>query len=72
MTLKFTFLIIFVLAVEPAYSYLDPGAGSMLAQLVMGGVAGVLVIFKLYWNKLKGLITRTDSRHDNDDNSQKD
>ena len=41
-----------VATVEPAYSYLDPGAGSMLAQLIMGGIAGLLVVIKLYWNRL--------------------
>ena len=48
-----SFLLFFlVLTVEPAYCYLDPGAGSMLAQLIMGGVAGLLVVFKLYWEKI--------------------
>jgi len=48
-----SFLLFFlVLTVEPAYCYLDPGAGSMLAQLIMGGVAGLLVVFKLHWEKI--------------------
>lgn len=35
-----------------AYAYLDPGSGSMFLQLVLGGVAGVGLILKLYWRKL--------------------
>jgi len=36
---------------EPAY--LDPGSGSMLLQLLAGGVAGVAVAGKMYWRRLK-------------------
>ena len=32
----------------PAYGYLDPGTGSMLLQMLLGGVAGVLVVGKFY------------------------
>ena len=35
-------------AVSPAYAYLDPGTGSMMLQLMLGGVAGLMVIGKLY------------------------
>jgi hypothetical protein len=37
-----------VSAASPAYAYLDPGTGSMLLQLMLGGVAGVMVVGKLY------------------------
>jgi hypothetical protein len=35
-------------AVTPAYAYLDPGTGSMMLQLMLGGVAGLMVVGKLY------------------------
>jgi hypothetical protein len=38
------------------YAYLDPGSGSMLMQLVLGGVAGLGVIVRLYWRRLTGLV----------------
>jgi hypothetical protein len=34
-------------------AYLDPGSGSMLLQLLAGGVAGVAVAGKMYWRRLK-------------------
>ncbi len=40
---------------SPAYAYLDPGTGSILIQLLLGGFAGVLVVGKLYWYRLKVL-----------------
>ena len=35
-----------------AEAYLDAGSGSMLLQLLLGGVAGLLVILKLYWQRV--------------------
>ena len=34
-------------------AYLDPGSGSMLLQLIAGGVAGVAVAGKMYWQRVK-------------------
>ena len=48
----------------------DPGAGSMLAQLIMGGVAGLLVVFKLYWEKIKSFFVKSDSNSEKNDTSQ--
>ncbi|HJR75716.1 MAG TPA: hypothetical protein VJ805_02050 [Nitrospiraceae bacterium] len=38
---------------QNAFAYIDPGSGSILLQLILGGVAGVLVVVKMYWQKLK-------------------
>jgi hypothetical protein len=37
----------------PAYAYLDPTTGSILLQGLLAGVAGVMVVGRLYWTKLK-------------------
>jgi hypothetical protein len=34
------------------FAYLDPGTGSMIVQLLVGGVAAVGVGLKLYWGRL--------------------
>lgn len=36
----------------PVEAYLDPGSGSMLLQVLLGGFAAVGVIAKLYWHRL--------------------
>ncbi len=41
-----------------AYAYLDAGTGSMILQLLIGGFAGVLIVGKLYWERLKSLFVR--------------
>ena len=41
--------------------YLDPGSGSMILQILAGGLAAVAVTAKLYWNRiLKFLHIRKD------------
>ena len=37
----------------PAHAYLDPGAGSMLAQLAAAGFAGAAVLLRMYWGRIK-------------------
>ena len=44
----------------PVDAYLDPGAGSMLLQILLGGFAALGVIGKLYWNRLTSLFNRKD------------
>ena len=42
-------------------AYLDPGSGSMILQIIAGGLAAVAVTAKLYWNRiLKFLHIRKD------------
>jgi hypothetical protein len=38
-----------------AYAYLDPGTGSIILQVLLGGVAGVALVGKLYWHKFLSL-----------------
>lgn len=44
---------------RPALAYLDPGTGAMVLQLLLGGVAGVIMVVKLYWAKIKGFFVRS-------------
>ncbi len=39
-----------------AAAYVDPGLGSMVGQLILGGVAGLLVLVKLFWSRIKGAL----------------
>ena len=52
------------LLVSDAHAYIDPGSGSALLQLILGGVAGIGVVAKLYWEQVKtqcrSLFGRTD------------
>jgi hypothetical protein len=35
----------------PAQAYLDPGTGSMILQVLLGGAAGLALAGKLYWHR---------------------
>jgi len=47
-----------LLVVEPAYAYIDPGSGSMMLQLLLGGLAGLGVAIRLYWRRIRSLLGR--------------
>lgn len=44
-------LVLFLIAAQPAYAYLDPGTGSMVAQIVAATVFGGLFLIKSFWKK---------------------
>ncbi len=48
----------------PALAYLDLASGSMILQLLLGGLAGLAVVIKLYWHKLLGLFGVKREEHD--------
>jgi hypothetical protein len=48
----FLVLAFLVAAEAQVRAYLDPGAGSMLFQVVLGGAAAVGVLFRLFWRSL--------------------
>ncbi len=35
------------------FSYLDPGAGSLLMQAIVGGAAGLLVALRHFWKTFR-------------------
>lgn len=43
---------------RPVGAYLDPGTGSMLLQALLGGVAALGVVARLYWHRLTAVFTR--------------
>jgi hypothetical protein len=57
---KFIFLLLFVTLVfgADAHAYLDGGTGSMLLQILLGGIAGAATIIKLYWYKIVGFFKK--------------
>ena len=57
-------VIVNLLFIKSAYAYLDPGTGSMMLQVILGGIAAVGVAIKLYWHRLRaalGMAKKEDS-----------
>lgn len=49
--LKLTVLIslLLLLSSGTAYAYLDAGTGSIIMQILLGGLAGLAVVLRLFW-----------------------
>ena len=52
-----SFILIFILFLiffpfGPVKAYLDPGIGGMFVQLLAAGLAGILIILKIFWRKI--------------------
>ena len=47
-----------LMAPRDAAAYIDPGAGSMILQILLGGIAGALVLGKRYYRRLLAVFRR--------------
>lgn len=56
----FTCFAVIFIAIEPAHAYLDPGSGALVLQLLLSGVAGLLVVGKIFWSSLKAPFVRSE------------
>ena len=48
----------------PAHAYLDPASGSMMLQMILGGIAGLALAVKLFWHRLLGFFGVKNKRDD--------
>jgi len=58
-------------APTPAHAYLDPGTGSMMLQVLLGAIAGGLVVGRLYWQKIKSFFSGAKKGSDEDNPTEK-
>ena len=56
--LLYTTVLLLLLAARPAHAYLDPATGSMVLQILLGGIAGLAVALKLFWRKIVSFFGR--------------
>jgi hypothetical protein len=61
-------LLILGSATAPALAYLDPGAGSMMLQAILAGMAGSIFALRHYRHRLASFLKRKSSRRDQTDN----
>lgn len=45
--------LVLLLLANPAHAYLDPGTGSMILQMILGGIAGAAMVARLYWKRIR-------------------
>ena len=56
MNVAFLGLVATLFDTGPAWAYLDPGTGSMMLQVLLGGIAGAMVVGRLYWDRLREFV----------------
>jgi hypothetical protein len=54
--LLFTTVFVIVTPISTAHAYIDPGTGSVLLQLLLGGLAGLAITLKLTWQRIKSAL----------------
>jgi hypothetical protein len=52
-------IVLIIADVRPAMAYVDPGAGSVLLQVVLGGAAGLAVLARIGWQRIKQVLRRS-------------
>lgn len=51
-----------LLPAAPASAYIDPGAGSLFVQVIVGLVVSALAFVKFYWRRLGELLRKLSGR----------
>jgi hypothetical protein len=51
-------VLFYLLFMKPVYAYIDPGTGSLIIQIVIGGLIGAGVGIKIFWKKIIGFFTK--------------
>ena len=58
MDIKFLTLLLYSILTVNAYAYLDPGTGSLILQLILGGIAAFFAMISGYFTKIKILLKK--------------
>lgn len=62
MRILLTFLLLCT-ATSPAFAYLDPGSGSIVAQAAIALLLGAMFQIKFLWRRIKGFFASLRSRN---------
>ena len=64
----FVFCVLLTMSIN-AEAYLDPGTGSMMLQVILGGIAAIGVAVKLYWHKLVAIFRPRKNKETEDESA---
>jgi hypothetical protein len=62
----FAFLMMFLAAPGTAHAYLDANTGSLILQILVGGVAGLALFGKLMWHRIARFLGLHQPENDED------
>lgn len=58
LTVLFALALASVPVAMPALAYVDPAASSLILQVVLGGIAGLGVLLRLFWGRIRRWVRR--------------
>ena len=50
-----------------ASAYIDPGTGSIIVQMIIGGLVGVGIAIKVFWYRIKSALSPSFKRNNGDE-----
>jgi O-antigen/teichoic acid export membrane protein len=59
----FLTFVLFILSLQPAFAYLDPGTGSAIMTIIIGFFVAIGVLFKTFWYKIKKFLGLSKSKN---------
>lgn len=63
-------LLYILFSANTSYAYIDPGSGSMVLQVLIASILGVLTAVKIYWSKLKNFFSRNSDTNTNEESER--
>ena len=63
-------VILFLWSIKDAHAYIDPGTGSYIIQVIIGGVLGAAFALKVYWKKVKSYFANLLSKQTKNDKNE--
>ena len=54
-------------SIRKAHAYIDPGTGSYIIQVVIGGLLGAAFALKVYWKKVRAYFSKLFSKRTKSD-----
>lgn len=58
------FIISYLTMTSNAFAYIDPGAGSIIIQAILGFLAAIFAYVTFFWNKIKSIFNRIFKNND--------
>ena len=59
--------IFYQFSVPDAYAYIDPGTGSVIIQMIIGGLVGTGIAVKVFWYRIKSALSPSFKRNNSDE-----
>ena len=54
-------------SVPNAFAYIDPGTGSVIIQMIIGGLVGTGIAVKVFWYRIKSALSPSFNRNNSDE-----